>query len=62
MDPGRFRDTVAVNLLGAAWTARGFLGALAATGPRDGEGASLVFVGSTAGRFGERHHADYAAS
>ncbi len=62
MDPARFEDSVAVNLLGAAWTARGFLQALGSTGPREGEGASLVFVGSTAGRFGERHHADYAAA
>ena len=63
MDPARFRRTVEINLLGAAWTARAFLGALARTGPRDdGEGASLLFIGSTAGRFGERFHADYAAS
>jgi 3-oxoacyl-[acyl-carrier protein] reductase len=63
MDPERFRRTVEINLLGAAWTARAFLAALERGGPRDdGDGASLVFVGSTAGRFGERHHADYAAS
>jgi hypothetical protein len=27
-----------------------------------GQGASLIFIGSTAGRFGERGHAEYAAS
>lgn len=59
----RIRETVEVNLLGAMWTARAFLGCLARTGPRpDGDGACLVFIGSTAGRFGERHHADYAAA
>ncbi len=63
MDPERFRRTVEIDLLGAAWTARAFLRLLAATGPRaDGHGASLTFVGSTAGVFGERHHGDYAAA
>jgi 3-oxoacyl-[acyl-carrier protein] reductase len=61
MDPDRVRRTVEVNLLGAAWTARAFLETLARKGPRDdGHGAGLVFIGSTAGRFGERDHADYA--
>lgn len=59
----RIRETIEVNLLGAMWTARAFLACLAATGPRaDGHGACLLFTGSTAGRFGERHHADYAAA
>ncbi|MCG3133924.1 MAG: 3-oxoacyl-[acyl-carrier-protein] reductase FabG [Planctomycetes bacterium] len=59
----RIRETIEVNLLGAMWTARAFMAGLAADGPRkDGHGASLVFIGSTAGRFGERHHADYAAA
>ncbi|TKD02236.1 SDR family oxidoreductase [Polyangium fumosum] len=63
MDPARARDVVETNLLGALWTARAFLASLARKGPREGErGASLVFVGSTAGRFGERGHSEYAAS
>ena len=63
MDPARFRQTVEVNLLGSAFTARSFLAALARSGPRDdGDGASLTLIGSTAGRFGERHHGDYAAA
>jgi len=61
--PERLRDTLEVNLLGALFTARAFLGALRQSGPRlDGHGAALVFVGSTAGRFGERGHVDYAAA
>lgn len=63
MSPERFRQTISVNLLGAAWTARAFLHCLARTGPReDGHGASLLFIGSTAGRFGERGHCDYAVT
>jgi len=59
----RVREVLDVNLFGAFWTARAFLQCLARTGPRDdGHGASLIFTGSTAGHFGERGHADYAAS
>ena len=59
----RLRDTVEVDLLGALYTARAFLRALARTGPReDGDGASIVFTGSTAGKFGERDHLDYAVA
>ncbi|MBN2490901.1 MAG: SDR family oxidoreductase [Planctomycetes bacterium] len=59
----RVRTVVETNLLGAIWSARAFLRALARTGPRpDGGGAALVFIGSTAGRFGERGHVEYAAS
>lgn len=59
----RVRSVLSINLLGAVWTARAFLSTLAATGPRnDGQGASLTFTGSTAARFGERGHCDYAAS
>lgn len=63
MDPARFLDTLQVNLAGAAFTARAFLRTLEERGPReDGDGASITFIGSTAGRFGERFHADYSAS
>ncbi len=63
IDEERVREVVDVNLLGAVWTARAFLKALVRSGPRqDGEGAVLLFTGSTAGRFGERGHADYASS
>ena len=59
----RLRRTLDVDLFGPLWTARAFLRQLAENGPReDGHGACLVFTGSTAGRFGEAGHADYAAS
>jgi 3-oxoacyl-[acyl-carrier protein] reductase len=51
----RWRATLDANLTASFLTARAFLRQL------DGEGA-LVFVGSTAGIFGEAGHADYAAA
>lgn len=61
MSEERVRSTVDTNLLGAAWTAQAFLDQLERKGPRaDGRGAALTFIGSTAGRFGERDHADYS--
>jgi 3-oxoacyl-[acyl-carrier protein] reductase len=62
-DEARIRRTIETNLFGTLWTARAFFAALAASGPRaDGHGASLVMIGSTAGRFGEKGHAEYAVS
>ena len=59
----RLQRTLAVDLFGAALSARAFFASLALTGPReDGRGAALVFTGSTAGVYGERGHADYAMS
>jgi 3-oxoacyl-[acyl-carrier protein] reductase len=59
----RVREVLETNLLGALWTARAFMASLARTGPRkDGHGPSLIFIGSTAGRFGERGHTEYAVS
>ena len=63
MPEARLRETLEANLFGSIWTARAFLRVLAASGPRpDGHGAALVFIGSTAGRFGERGHCDYSVS
>jgi 3-oxoacyl-[acyl-carrier protein] reductase len=63
IDERRIRATIDANLIASALTARAFFASLTKTGPRgDGTGASLVFVGSTAGRFGERGHFDYSAA
>ena len=62
LDEERVRLVLDTNLTGALWTARAFLRALAATGPRAESGASLVFIGSTAGKFGEAGHSVYATS
>ena len=53
----RFERTIAQNLTATFLTARAFLRQLADRGR-----GSLVLVGSTAGRFGEAGHADYAAA
>ncbi len=53
----RWEATVRGNLTATFLTARGFLGEVQRTGH-----GSLVLVGSTAGRFGEAGHADYAAA
>ena len=63
MPEARVEEVIETNLLGALWTARAFMASLRRTGPRaDGHGASLIFIGSTAARFGEAGHAEYAAS
>ena len=60
MTEERLRATLDANLFGAAFTAQAFMAELVRSGPRDDQdGASLVFTGSTAARFGERFHADY---
>jgi 3-oxoacyl-[acyl-carrier protein] reductase len=53
----RWRATLDANLTATFLTARAFLREV----ERNGHG-SLVLVGSTAGRFGEAGHADYAAA
>jgi 3-oxoacyl-[acyl-carrier protein] reductase len=61
MSEARLRDTLDVNLFGALFTAQAFIAQLEKYGPRENEeGASLVFTGSTAARFGERMHSDYS--
>jgi 3-oxoacyl-[acyl-carrier protein] reductase len=57
LDLARFEQTLAANLTATFLTARAFLRGLT----ESGRGA-LVLVGSTAGRFGEAGHADYAAA
>jgi 3-oxoacyl-[acyl-carrier protein] reductase len=53
----RWEATLRANLTATFLTARGFLRLVERTGH-----GSLVLVGSTAGRFGEAGHADYAAA
>jgi 3-oxoacyl-[acyl-carrier protein] reductase len=57
LDLERFERTLRENLVATFLTARAFLREVAVSG----QGA-LVLVGSTAGRFGEAGHADYAAA
>jgi 3-oxoacyl-[acyl-carrier protein] reductase len=53
----RWRDTVTANLDSVFLTCRAFLRHVRTTGR-----GTIVIIGSTAGRFGEADHADYAAS
>ncbi len=63
MHDARVRTTLGVNLEGAIWASRAFLRSIRSAGPsEDGVGASLVYTGSTAAKFGEKGHSDYAAS
>ena len=57
MPLARWQDTLQANLTATMLTARGYLRHVR----ERGEG-SLVLVASTAGRFGEEGHADYAAA
>jgi 3-oxoacyl-[acyl-carrier protein] reductase len=55
----RVEETIDVNLTGAIRTAQAFLRSVERHG---GDGASLLFIGSTAASFGEAGWADYAAA
>jgi 3-oxoacyl-[acyl-carrier protein] reductase len=57
LDLERFERTIAENLTATFLTARAFLREVEASGR-----GALVLIGSTAGRFGEAGHADYAAA
>jgi 3-oxoacyl-[acyl-carrier protein] reductase len=59
LDLERFERTLRLNLTATFLTARAFLRTVERA--KTGTGA-LVLVGSTAGRFGEAGHADYAAA
>ncbi|KAI8927840.1 NAD(P)-binding protein [Entophlyctis helioformis] len=58
----RWRNTMAVNLDGTFLFVRAFLRGIEAAGTAALEAPSIVFVGSTAGKFGEAWHADYSAT
>lgn len=63
MDPERVRQIIEINLLGTLWTAQAFIAGLAwRKNVQAGVGASFCMIGSTAGRFGEAGHCDYAVS
>jgi 3-oxoacyl-[acyl-carrier protein] reductase len=53
----RWRSTLAINLDGVFLTCRAFLRHVGNTGS-----GNVVIIGSTAGKFGEAGHADYAAA
>ncbi|KAF8189900.1 NAD-P-binding protein [Mycena galopus ATCC 62051] len=58
----RWQTTLDTNLTGAFLVAREYLRGLEKASDVLKEKASICFVGSTAGKYGEAGHADYAAS
>ncbi|KAJ6631163.1 NAD(P)-binding protein [Mycena sp. CBHHK59/15] len=64
MSLAQWRATLDANLTSAFLVAREYLRRLRAAPVvvRDGAAPSILFVGSTAGKFGEAGHANYAAS
>ncbi|EME89503.1 uncharacterized protein MYCFIDRAFT_125752 [Pseudocercospora fijiensis CIRAD86] len=62
MDLKQWKNTIDVDLTGPFLLCREFLRALRGAGEEVKEKANIIFVGSTAGKFGEAAHGDYAAS
>ncbi|KAJ7204721.1 NAD-P-binding protein [Mycena pura] len=62
MSLARWRATIDTNLTAAFLVAREFLRQLALAADAVKEKASICFVGSTSGKYGELGHADYAAT
>ncbi|KAJ7627610.1 NAD(P)-binding protein [Mycena polygramma] len=58
----RWRDTIDTNLTASFLVSREYLKQLESASDELKAKASIVFVGSTAGKYGEAGHADYAAS
>ncbi|KAJ7151118.1 NAD(P)-binding protein [Mycena filopes] len=62
MTLARWQKTIDTNLTAAFLVSREYLRQLAGASDDVKAKASIVFVGSTAGKYGEAGHADYAAS
>jgi len=62
MSLARWRNTIDTNLTAAFLVSREYLRQLESASEELKAKASIVFVGSTAGKYGEAGHADYAAS
>ncbi|KXL44572.1 hypothetical protein M433DRAFT_149098 [Acidomyces richmondensis BFW] len=62
MDLHQWQNTIAVNLTGPFLLCRSYIRALRRAEPACLDTACIVFIGSTAGKFGEAGHGDYAAT
>jgi len=62
MDLSQWTNTLAVNLTGPFLLCKAYLRALRSAPEAVKRTASIIFIGSTAGKFGEAEHGDYAAS
>ncbi|KAK5136807.1 hypothetical protein LTR08_002103 [Meristemomyces frigidus] len=62
MGLSQWQNTLAVNLTGPFLLCRAYLRTLRDADAAVKDSASIIFIGSTAGKFGEASHGDYAAS
>ncbi|KAJ4359715.1 uncharacterized protein N0V89_000271 [Didymosphaeria variabile] len=62
MDLKQWENTLAVDLTGPFLLCRAYLRALKGASEEVKKAASIVFIGSTAGRYGEAGHGDYASA
>ncbi|KZV98396.1 NAD(P)-binding protein [Exidia glandulosa HHB12029] len=62
MELSQWEHTLVTNLTSSFLVVRGFLRQLRDASEEVKASGNIVFIGSTAGRFGEAGHADYAAS
>lgn len=58
----QWQNTLAVNLTGPFLLCQSYLRALSTASSSIKDTASIIFIGSTAGKFGEAGHCDYSAS
>ena len=62
LDIEQWNNVIATNLTGPFLLCRAYLRALRSASSQVKDTASIIFIGSTAGKFGEPGHGDYAAS
>jgi NAD(P)-dependent dehydrogenase (short-subunit alcohol dehydrogenase family) len=62
MTLSQWTNTLAINLTGPFLLCRAYLSALRSAPDTVKDTANIIFIGSTAGKFGEASHADYSAS
>lgn len=62
MEISQWRNTLDVDLTGPFLLCRAYLNALKLASDDVKDKASIIFIGSTAGKFGEAQHGDYAAA
>ncbi|KAF2172845.1 hypothetical protein M409DRAFT_62519 [Zasmidium cellare ATCC 36951] len=62
MSLSQWSNTLATDLTGPFLLCKAYLTALRSASDAEKETASIIFIGSTAGKFGEANHGDYAVS
>lgn len=62
MSLSQWNETMGANLTSSFLVVRGYIRMLKVSRPEARDKAAVVFVGSTAGKYGEAGHADYASS